>query len=125
MEVSKFNELAKEKRLMIDNYEKAMELLKKMENHIPIPIIFTKNLQNCLRQNNIAPSENNQFQIESVHYMGDEGGICCEISLPEGSEESLVISMTHLKISSKHILAKEVKSYQKRRIKKLARLHKS
>jgi len=108
---------------MIDNYEKATELLEKMKTHLPIPVISTKELINLIHQNDIELPENHHFQIENVLYMGDEGGICCGISIPEGSKKAFVTSLTHLRINPRHFLAKEIKSYQKRRVKKLARKH--
>ncbi|ETR64815.1 MAG: hypothetical protein OMM_15306, partial [Candidatus Magnetoglobus multicellularis str. Araruama] len=105
---------------MIDNYEKAMELLEKMKSYLPIPVTPTKDTLNNIRQNNIKVSKEYKFQIESVLYMGDMGGIGCAISTPEAMESALVVSITHLKIHAGHPLAKEIKSYQKKRTKKLA-----
>lgn len=106
---------------MIDNYEKTMALIQKMETALPIPVIATKGFLNIVRQNNIRIPGDHDFQIEKVHYLGDEGGICCGVSLPEGSEEALVVSLTHLRVYPGHPLAKEIKSYQKKRVKKLAK----
>ncbi len=106
---------------MIDNYEKTMALLEKMKKHTPIPVIPTKDLFIFMRQNNIEVSKDHNFQIENVHYMGDEGGICCGVSLPAGAKEDFVTSLTHLRIHSAHPLSREIQYYQKRRIKKLAK----
>ncbi|KPA19528.1 hypothetical protein MHK_000249, partial [Candidatus Magnetomorum sp. HK-1] len=71
---------------MIDNYEKAMELLEKMKSYLPIPVIPTKDTLNQIRQNKIKVSKDYEFHIESVLYMGDMGGIGCAISTPEPLE---------------------------------------
>lgn len=98
-----------------------MALLEKMKTHLPIPVISTKDLLKHMRQNNIGVPKDHQFQIESVLYLGDMGGIGCAISVPEGAKKMAVTSLTHLRIPAGHALAKVIKSYQKKRIKKLAR----
>ena len=105
---------------MIDNHEKAMELLDKMKTHIPIPVITNKELLNILRQNSIEFPKDHNFQIENVLYMGDEGGICCGISVSDDAKKAVVTSLTHLCIPPGHSLSREIKSYQKKRVKKLA-----
>jgi hypothetical protein len=105
---------------MIDNYEKTMNLIEKMKSYLPIPVIPTKDTLNLLQQNNIKISKDYQFQIESVLYMGDMGGIGCAISVPEVLESALIVSLTHLKIHAGHPLAKVIKSYQRKRTKKIA-----
>lgn len=106
---------------MIDNIEKAMELLEKMKTQLPIPVVTTKELLNILRQNSIEFPKDHSFQIENVLYMGDGGGICCGISLPDDAKKAVVTSLTHLRIPPGHSLAREIKSYQKKRVKKLAK----
>lgn len=106
---------------MIDNYEKAMELIEKMKSYLPIPVTPTKDTLNKIQQNKIKVSKDYKFQIESVLYMGDMGGIGCAITVPKVLESALVVSLTHLKIQAGHPLAKEIKSYQKKRTKKLAK----
>ena len=104
---------------MIDNYEQAIALLEKMKAHLPIPLITTKELVNSLRQNKIEVSNDYTYKIKSVLYIGDEGGICCDVSLPNGSQEAMITSLTHLRVHPRHPLSKEIKGYQKKRIKKL------
>jgi len=53
--------------------------------------------------------------------MGDMGGIGCAISVPDGSESAFIVSLTHLRILAGHPLAKEIKYYQRKRTKKLAK----
>ena len=106
---------------MIDNYEKAMELIEKMKSYLPIPVIPTKDTLNKIQQNKIKVSKDYKFQIESVLYMGDMGGIGCAITVPEVLESAFVVSLTHLKIQAGLPLVKEIKSYQKKRTKKLVK----
>jgi hypothetical protein len=106
---------------MIDNYEEAMELMEKIKSNLPIPVILTKDTLNQIQQNKIKISKDYKFQIESVLYMGDMGRIGCAITVPKVLESVLVVSLTHLKIQAGHPLAKEIKRYQKKRTKKLAK----
>jgi hypothetical protein len=64
----------------------------------------------------VPPHRN--VQIYGVFYSGDEGGILCAIS-PTDSKEPVVISLTHLKVSYRHPLEKEIRVYQKMRTRKL------
>jgi hypothetical protein len=107
--------------MMIDNFDHAMELINKIKENIPIPVIPSKETLNTIRQNNITIPDNYQFQIEGVMYMGDMGGIGCAISVPDGSESAFIVSLTHLRILAGHPLAKEIKYYQRKRTKKLAK----
>jgi hypothetical protein len=106
---------------MIDNYEKAMELLDKMKSCLPIPVLPTKEAINKIRQSGVKVSREDLFQIESVLYLGDMGGIGCAITVPEVLESAVIVSLTHLKIHAGHPLAKEIMRYQKKRTKKLAK----
>jgi hypothetical protein len=106
---------------MIDNEAKTIELLMVMKENLPIPVVTTKELLHRVRQNDIDIPKDHNFEIKNILYFGDEGGICCDLSLPEGAEKVFVTSLTHLRIDPRHAVAKEIKSYQKRRIKKLAR----
>ena len=58
--------------------------------------------------------------IKSVIYLGDEGGIGCDLGQIQSKDEVLVCSLTHLSINSRHPLAKEIKAYQRERKNKLA-----
>ncbi|MCI5139287.1 MAG: hypothetical protein D3922_12950 [Candidatus Electrothrix sp. AR1] len=108
---------------MIDNEKETAVLMKAMEENFPIPVLPTRELQRLIRKNKILLPKGHSLQIDKVHYLGDEGGICCRLALPEGSEEALITSVTHLRIHPGHCLAKEIAKYQKRRVKKLRKLH--
>ena len=104
---------------MIDNYEYAMALIKKMEEHLPIPAEPTKKFISAMRNNGIKVKSNQKLQIESITYLGDEGGIgCCVGLLKKGGV--VVTSLTHIRVKSSHILGKDIKKYQKMRIDALA-----
>ena len=108
---------------MIDNERKTAALMKAMEETLPIPVLPTKQLQEFIRKNKISYPKGQQLQIEKVLYLGDEGGIACDLTPPEGANNALLISVTHLRIHPGHCLSKEISNYQKRRVKKLKKLN--
>jgi hypothetical protein len=62
-----------------------------------------------------------QLTIKSVLYLGDEGGIMCDIT-PERSKEAVICSLTHIQIPADHPLAAKILAYQQARTQKLAAL---
>lgn len=106
---------------MIDNPVFTPQLLLEMEESLPIKAMPTKALQAVLAKKGIVVLKGSILDITKIHYLGDEGGICCEISLPFDENGSLVTSMTHLSIKQDTSLGKKILRYQKERIKKLSR----
>ena len=102
----------------IDDPEKVEALLAKIEAHLPIPAEVRRSTANYLRTQGSFIPLHRQVQISSVFYSGDEGGMMCGIS-PKWSKEAVVISLTHLKIPYGHPLEKEIRAYQKARLKKI------
>jgi hypothetical protein len=103
----------------IDDQNQVKVLMEKMEDHLPIQAEVLRSTANHLWAQGILIPPHRQVSIHKVFYSGDEGGITCAISPPE-SKEAIVISLTHLKIPYRHSLEKEIRAYQKARIKKLA-----
>lgn len=106
---------------MIDNYAKTMELIEKMKEHLPIPIRPTKEFIQAMKDNKIKITKEQDLQMDSVVYMGDEGGISCSISMPKESKRALIVSITHVQIKASHPLAVEIGEYQKKRVRKLSK----
>lgn len=106
---------------MIDNYKKTMELIEKIKNHLPIPIVPTKDLFETISENKLEVPLEYNFHINSVVYLGDEGGIACELSFSKRTETVFITSLTHLRIHSAHPLSRDIKKYQKKRTMKLAK----
>lgn len=97
------------------------ELIEKMIKSLPIPVSPIQELAILMRDNGYKLAPNQKLMIKSVFYMGEEGGIVCDIT-PEGeTKEVLVVSITHLNVYPSHPLAKEIINYQKKRIKSLQR----
>lgn len=106
---------------MIDNPIGAEQLVTEIEARLPMQVIPSKELQKILAERKIIVPKNYTFEIEKVHYLGDEGGICCGISLPDESNDDLVVSITHLFVNQSDQLGKKILRYQKKRVKRLSR----
>jgi hypothetical protein len=107
---------------MIDNYAKAMELMRRMEAHLPIPAQPTGACRRVLRAQGVKLARHRPLQIKRVFYMGDEGGICCDVTPSPDAKEAIIVSITHLRVDAQHPLATEIRAYQTERVRKLARL---
>jgi hypothetical protein len=110
---------------MIDNYAEAMELVRKMEAQLPIPARPTPTFIRAMRDNGIKVRPDQSLQIESVLYMGDEGGIGCAIRLPGAEGTVTVTSLTHIRVEAGHPLSEEMRAYQVERTRKLAQVNRS
>lgn len=105
---------------MIDDYPKAMALVHKMEEQLPIPVQATEELIRSTRRQGKALFRRGQpLEIKSVLYGGDEGGIMCALSPPSDSV-AVVCSLTHLIVEPGHSLAAEIHAYQEERSRKLS-----
>ena len=105
---------------MIDDYAKAMELVRKMEAHLPIPARPTGACIRALREQGVKVARHQELQIKQVLYLGDEAGISCDVTLSRDAEEALVVSLTHLRVRRRHPLAQEIHAYQRERTRRLA-----
>jgi hypothetical protein len=106
----------------IDNVDETLKLIKKMEKHLPILVRPTSALVKMLRKQGMYLDRYKPLEIRNVLYMGNEGGISCDIT-PKGRESTpLICSLTQLEVTGNDPLAEEIKAYQQQRMKKLARL---
>ena len=105
----------------VDDVPKAIELVEKMKSALPITARPSKILVNALKKQGMSLNPYRDVQIREVHYMGDEGGITCNIT-PAGKETTpLLCSITHLLVPHEHPLYVEIRKYQKEREDKLAK----
>ena len=74
----------------------------------------------AMRDNGMPIRSGQELLIESVLYLGDEGGIGCAIQLPEKGTVTIT-SLTHIRVEANHPLAQEISAYQAERTRKLAR----
>ncbi|PKO21751.1 MAG: hypothetical protein CVU38_13020 [Chloroflexi bacterium HGW-Chloroflexi-1] len=105
---------------MIDDYAKAMALVKKMKASLPIPVRATGELVRALKQYGAQMVVSQELAITSVIYMGDEGGIMCDVTPLDMGKTPVVCSLTHLAVVPGHPLAVEMRDYQVARARKLA-----
>ena len=106
--------------MMIDNNFQTMELMEKIETRLPISVFPTKPLIQTMRESGIRLTSQKMLTIEKIRYMGDEGGIMCLLGGTGIQKELFVCSLTHLRISPRHPLFKEIHAYQRERKNKLA-----
>ncbi len=102
----------------IDDQEEVKKLIAAMEKHFPISAEVLRGQARYLQSKGMNLPPHRTVQISSLFNMGDDGGIMCGIS-PKDSKEAVVISITHLKVHDRHPLFKEIRAYQKKRIKAL------
>ena len=62
-----------------------------------------------------------ELAIKSVFYMGDEGGIMCDVTPPGMATTPVICSLTHLEVLPGHPLTDDLRAYQVARTRKLAR----
>lgn len=107
---------------MIDDYAKAMELVRKMETQLPIPARPTSAFIRVMRERGVKIRRDQELQIKKVLYLGDEGGISCDVTPPDVAEarEVIIVSITHLRVDPHHPLAREIRAYQRERNRKIA-----
>jgi hypothetical protein len=105
---------------MIDHPAYVERLMQKMEEQLPIPARATSVLVRFLRERGIKLPAPRRVEIESVHYLGDEGGIACGLKRPD-SKEAVVVSLTHLRVEGGHLMAQAIRAYQIHRTAALAR----
>lgn len=102
----------------IDDPRQVQELLEKMEYHLPISAEIKRPVARRLSRQGINIPPHRQVIIDKIFYHGVDGGIACSIQSP-GGKEAIVISLTHLKVRYGHPIIKEIRAYQRERIRKI------
>ncbi len=105
---------------MIDDYAKVKALLEKMKAGLPIPVRATADLARATKQFPTKIVVGQELAIKSVFYMGDEGGIACDVTPPGKETTPMICSLTHLEVIPGHPLTDELRAYQAARTRKLA-----
>ena len=103
---------------MIDDKKEADELIEVLNEHLPMRAFATPELMKAVRQDGTDIRVNTAVKIDSVLYLGDEGGIACAIELL-GGKTGVVASLTHLRFDPEHPLADRIQAYQSRRSQRL------
>ncbi len=108
---------------MIDDIDKSMALVGRMQAALPMRAFTSMELRRTLQEESkrVFPHE---CSVTEIRYMGDEGGIACHLDFGFSDTKNVhVVSITHLKFDRKNPLAREIESYRKHRIKRLKKLH--
>jgi hypothetical protein len=105
---------------MIDDYAQAMELMQKMEEQLPIPVRLDSAVARMLQGKGLITTRGQEFEIKRVFYLGDEGGIMCDVTPAKDAREAVVVSLTHLLVPAQHPLAQEIRAYQRERVRRIA-----
>jgi len=106
---------------MIDDPAQVIDLIGKIEAQLPIPASPTSATVRQLRAQGVKIGAGRVLFIQQVFYGGDEGGIMCDVTQMKGAKTAIVISLTHLRVTPGHPLAKDIRAYQQQRIRRLAR----
>ena len=72
-----------------------------------------------MKAQGIKIGRDQELPIKRVFYMGDEGGISCDVT-PAGMKDPIICSIMQIRIKSGHPLTQEIRAYQMKRKKKLA-----
>ncbi len=104
---------------MIDDPTTVARLMDQMLAALPIPAYPTKELVHTLRQHGAKLSAERVLFIQRVFYHGDEGGITCEVTPTHAAKEAVVVSLTHLRLPPDQPLARDVRAYQRERVKRI------
>lgn len=105
----------------MDIKEQYEELTKKLKEVVPFKAFPIRNLVQSLRKKGHQITLNTELTVKDVYNSGDISGILCV--LEKRGEEALVCGLTHLIISSKHPLFREIIDYQKKRNRRIQKLN--
>lgn len=103
---------------MIDNQQEVQELIALLEQHLPLRVFPTEPLVESIRHRGGDLTIHDPVEVESVLYLGDEGGIACAIEIDDG-KSVVMASITHLRIDRNHLLAGRIQAYQARRVERI------
>ena len=103
---------------MLDKSEKTRQLMALLKTALPFEVTLTPELIATLARQQKPVTVKTTETVSAISYAGDEGGILCHIR-PEGAENMVVASLTHVRVARILPSAGAVFDYQKHRVKKL------
>jgi hypothetical protein len=83
---------------MIDDLATVASLMEQLEADLPIPAYPSKELLRALRQRGTKIGAERLLYIQRVFYLGDEGGIMCDVTPTHDAKTAFVVSLTHLRV---------------------------
>lgn len=81
--------------MRIDDPATVKRVLDRMQAYLPIPAPGTAQLVRALRERGLRLSAERTVLIRRVPYLGDEGGISCDIGPAGDAKTALIVSLTH------------------------------
>ncbi len=110
-------------RTVIDDIEKSMALVERMQAALPMRAFTTMGVRETLRKS-LKRDFPHECSVTEIRYMGDEGGLVCHLDFGFSDTKNLhIVSITHHKFDRRNPLAREIGAYCKHRIKRLKKLH--
>ena len=114
--------IANQELFVIDNPVQDHLLMAKLKAALPLPATATSPLLAQVHEQAPGRDWSSQCRITGIHYVGDEGGIVCQLDFGhKAGEKAFVVSITHLTFDRRLPLAREIAAYQKHRIKRIRR----
>lgn len=105
----------------MDIKEQYEELTKKLKEVVPFSAFPIRDLVQELRRKGHSITLKTELIVKDVYNSGDISGIICMIE--QRSDKAIACALTHLTISSRHPLFKEVVNYQKKRDKRIKKIN--
>ena len=105
----------------VDIKEQYEELTTQLKEIVPFKAFPTRELVQTLRKKEHKITLKTELTIKDVYNSGDITGIICVTEKQD--DEALACALTHVIISDSNSLYKEIKDYQKKRIKRIHRLN--
>ncbi len=95
---------------MLDNPEKTTRLLTGLKAVVPFEVELLPAVIKHLQSGNLTVANHTRQLVSDLSYAGDEGGIVCHI-VPEGKRQTLIMSLTHVRVPRSNPLARNALRY--------------
>ena len=105
----------------IDDPTTVTRLMERIQARLPILALPTAQLVRALRERGLKISPGRAVLINRVFYLGDEGGISCDVTPAGDAKMAFVVSLTHLRVAPGHPLSRDIRAYQRERVKRIAK----
>ena len=105
----------------MDIKEQYEELTEKLKEVVPFTAFPIRELVQELRNKGQSITLKTELTVKDVFNSGDISGIVCLTE--QRGDEALACGLTHLMVSTRHPLIKEISDYQKKRNKRVQKLN--
>jgi hypothetical protein len=104
--------------MMLDALDKTLRLTATLKAAVPFEVELPPPTLERLKANNPSLTVKTSETVFNVTYEPGNGGIICLIR-PEGTDDLLATSLTHVRVQASQPFAAAVRDYQRHRVKKL------